>query len=58
MATEKQINFAKILLNEHDIDSRAKERDFLQIRWKKSFLDELTTKEASDLISELLEDRE
>jgi hypothetical protein len=55
MATEKQINYAEILLNEAGIDTTAARKAFLESRFGKGkgFLDDFSTKEASLLISEL-----
>jgi len=55
MATLKQIEYAEILLNEAGIDTTVARKTFLESRFGKGkcFLDDLSTKEASLLISEL-----
>jgi len=54
VATPKQISYAEVLLNEAGIDSHSKVKDFLQLRFKKSFVTDLTSSECSQLIRELL----
>lgn len=57
MATEKQVNYLAILLNENGIDTHARRKDFISKRFgaDKSYTDELTVAQASSLIEELLD---
>jgi hypothetical protein len=59
MATEKQYKYAMILFNDNGIDTSVKRKDWIQLRFPgKSNIDDLTTKECSELIKELIGDDE
>ena len=57
MATPKQINYVEILFNEAGISSLVERKEYLKVRFQKEFLSDLSVKEASQLIEELLENR-
>ena len=59
MATEKQYKYVMILFNDNGIDTSVKRRDWIQLRFPgKQSIDDLSIKECSELIKELLGEEE
>lgn len=53
MASNKQINYAEILFNDLGIDTPTKKKDYLQLRFKKDHISDLSNYECFRLITAL-----
>lgn len=57
-ATERQINYIRILFNDVEMGSYIQRKDFLKLRELPTALDELTKQQASEVINELKQIKE